>query len=215
MAFSHLLFDLDGTLTDPAEGVFAAVQFALQQMNSAPLSQAVLSRFIGPPLSVSFASYCGFDEAQAEQAIYWYRVYYRERGKFENEPYPGVEKFLQELKASGKTLIVATSKPEPVAVEVLEHFGLAQYFNEIAGSELNDLNSTKSKVIRDVLHRGNITDLHSTVMIGDREHDVIGARENQLPTIGVLYGYGSREELEAAGAWRIAADFEEIKKIVL
>lgn len=215
MAFSHLLFDLDGTLTDPAKGVFTAIQFALRNMNKEPLSETALRKFIGPPLSVSFAEFCGFDEAQVNEAVRLYRVYYNERGKFENTVYPGAEEFLREMKNIGKTLLVATSKPEPVATEVLEHFGLAQYFTDIVGSDPQNFNSTKAEVVSDALKRGNVTDLSSAVMIGDRKHDIIGAKENNLRAIGVLYGYGSREEFEAAGAWRVAKDFEEVKKIIL
>lgn len=214
MAYSYLLFDLDGTLTDPAEGIFNSIIYSLKRFGIDKPEEEVLRKFIGPPLSASFSEYFGFSDEKSDEAIKYYREYFSVKGKFENKPYPGVDEFLSEMKKRGKPLIVATSKPEPFAKDILEHFNLSQYFDCIVGCDLNDNKSTKGKVISEALRRGNVTGKAKAVMIGDREHDVIGAMENGLPTIGVLYGYGSREELLEAGAIATAGDFGELKEIL-
>lgn len=211
MSYSYLLFDLDGTLTDPAEGIFNSIIYSLKRFGIDKPEEEVLRKFIGPPLIDSFSEYFGFSEEKSNEAIKFYREYFSVKGKFENKLYPGVAEFLSEMKKRGKTLLVATSKPEPFAKDILEHFNLSQYFDVIAGCDLNDNKSTKGKVISESLRRGNVTDKTKAVMIGDRKHDVIGAAENGLPTIGVLYGYGSKEELLEAGAVATAGNFEELK----
>lgn len=214
MAYSYLLFDLDGTLTDPAEGIFNSIIYSLKRFGIDKPEEEVLRKFIGPPLSASFSEYFGFSDEKSDEAIKYYREYFSVKGKFENKPYPGVDEFLSEMKKRGKPLIVATSKPEPFAKDILEHFNLSQYFDCIVGCDLNDNKSTKGKVISEALRRGNVTDKSKAVMIGDRKHDIIGAAKNGLPAIGVLYGYGSREELLEAGAIATAGDFGELKEIL-
>lgn len=212
--YHTILFDLDGTLTDPGVGITNSVAYALKKHGIEVADRTALYPFIGPPLLDSFQRFYGFSAEQSEQAVADYRVYFREKGLFENEVYEGVEELLRRLKASGKRLIIATSKPEEFAVRILKHFGLASYFEHIVGATMDSSRSKKGDVIAHALKVCGITERTDVVMIGDREHDVLGAIENSLDSIGVLYGYGSREELEAAGATYVAETVEEILRFV-
>lgn len=210
MGFDTILFDLDGTLTDSAPGITRSAAYALRQLGIEAEPETLLG-FIGPPLDESFQSFYGFDAAQAQEAIRQYRVYYTDRGWAENAVYEGIEPLLRELKAKGKALLVATSKPEVFAVKILEHFHLAHYFDGIYGAPLSDSEQSggrKAVVIGRALADSAVRG--RAVMVGDRRHDVAGAHEAGIPVIGVLYGYGSREELEAAGAEFVAADTAEL-----
>lgn len=173
-----------------------------------------LLKFIGPPLNESLPEYYGFTPEQAAKAVEVFREYFVEKGWLENAPYPGVAALLRELKEAGLQLMVATSKPEVQAVRVLKHFGLAEYFEHICGAPLgNEDGARKADVVRRALDHAE--DRSSVVMVGDRRHDVEGARENGIPCIGVLYGYGSREELAVAGASFITEDLVGLKKLLL
>lgn len=208
-----VLFDLDGTLTDSAPGITNAVAYALARygIREDPKN---LTKFVGPPLTDSFRDHYGFDLDKRTEAVGFFREYYNETGWLENLPYPGMEDFLRGLKEAGLTLLVATSKPEAIAVRILNHFGLAKYFDHIAGAPLgSEEGSRKSAVIRSALSRLDAP--AGAVMVGDRRHDAVGARETGLPCIGVLYGYGDREELEEAGADFIAEDLTELKALLL
>jgi len=209
-----ILFDLDGTLTDPGLGITNSVMYALRKYGMEVPSRQELYSFIGPPLKQSFMRWCGFDEAEGEQAVKYYREYYRDKGLLENEVYDGIEDMLKALREKGKRLAVATSKPEEFAIRILEHFGLAQYFEVIAGDTLDFKRNTKADVIASALERLGVTDRSGVIMVGDREHDVIGAKAQDLPCIGVLFGYGSQEELEAAGAKHIAQTPADVLKYV-
>ncbi|MGM9618398.1 MAG: HAD hydrolase-like protein [Oscillospiraceae bacterium] len=213
MAFTTILFDLDGTLTDPKAGITTAVSVALRHFGIEAEPDS-LTKFIGPPLDEGFREFYGFDEAQAKEAIREFRAYYSRQGWRENVPYEGAAALLAELQAAGRHLLVATSKPEVFAVKILEHFGMAQYFDGICGAPLEDPNGAKkAAVIRDALRRfGAVGD---AVMVGDRRHDVQGAHEAGLPAIGVLYGYGDRDELTAAGAEQIAEDIPALRILLL
>lgn len=208
--YNTVLFDLDGTLTDPGLGITNSVMYALKKWNIEVEDRTSLYPFIGPPLTYSFQTFYGFSAEQSEKAVEYYREYFREKGMLENEVYEGIEEMLRTLKAAGKSLIVATSKPEAFAVKILEHFGLARYFELIAGATMDAGRNKKGDVIAYALKSCGITDLSDVVMVGDREHDVQGAKENGLDSIGVLFGYGSREELEKAGATQIAETVEDI-----
>ena len=197
-----VLFDLDGTLTDPAEGITGAVAYALRHYGIEVRDRKTLYPFIGPPLTDSFEKYFGFSHAQAVEAVEVYRVYFRGRGIFENAVYPGVPEMLEGLCAEGRTLCVASSKPEVFVRRILDHFGLSRYFAEAAGSELDGRRVRKDEVVAEALARCGAGP--DTVMVGDREHDVLGAKAKGLPCVGVLYGYGSWEELTAAGAAALA-----------
>ena len=208
--YEYILFDLDGTLTDPGIGITNSVAYALKRWNIEVEDRKSLYRFIGPPLQDSFREYYGFSQEDALRAVDVYREYFREKGLYENEVYPGVEKLLQVLKEPGKTLILATSKPEEFAVRILRHFGLDRYFTVMAGATMDPSRSKKGDVIAYALRESGVTELSKAIMIGDREHDIFGAKQNGLDSIGVLFGYGDREELEKAGATYIAATVEDI-----
>ena len=194
-----VLFDLDGTLTDSGLGITKGVQYALGQLGYDVPPRESLFSFIGPPLHKSFQRHCGVVEAGAAEAVRQFRVYYNEMGGIlENEVYPGVRELLRDLKAAGKRLMVATSKPQAAAEKVMRHFGLDEFVPEIIGST-DDTRNTKGKVIAYALREYGV-DPTTAVMVGDREHDILGAAENNLPAIGITWGYGDRAELETAGA---------------
>lgn len=213
--YESLFFDLDGTLTDPMEGITRSVQYALRHFGIEVTDLTALCPFIGPPFIESYREHYGFDEAQAREAIAVSREYFTERGIFENRLYDGIPELLAALVAAGRRLYVATSKPLPFAERILDHFGIARYFTLVGGTGLDGSLPAKADVIADVIARGGISDRRSIVMIGDRRHDVIGARSLGIASIGVLYGYGSREELEAAGADCIAASVGELRSLLL
>lgn len=215
--YETYLFDLDGTITDPGIGITDSVMYALAKYGITVDERSQLYRFIGPPLLDSFMDFYGFDENKAEQAVAYYREYYRDKGIYGCYVYDGMEMLLQTLKAKGCHILLATSKPEPFAKQILEHFNLSQYFDVIAGSDFENVRNTKAKVITYALtvfahnNERKIEEIKlSAVMVGDRFHDVKGAAENAIPTIGVTFGYGTREELVEAGATYIAATPRDI-----
>lgn len=207
-----VLFDLDGTLTDSAPGITNSAARALAYFGIEEKPENLL-RFIGPPLNESLSEYYGFTPEQTAKAVEVFREYFVEKGWLENAPYPGIPELLRDLKAGGLQLIVATSKPEVQAVRILKHFGLVEYFDHVCGAPAgNEDGGRKADVVRRALQ---FSELSSTVMVGDRKYDVLGAQENGIPCIGVLYGYGSREELSAAGASFIAENLEALKRLLL
>ncbi len=211
----YILFDLDGTLTDPMVGITKSVQYALKSYGIEEADLKQLTPFIGPPLKDSFMKYYNFSEKQAGEAIQRYREYFTAAGMFENRVYHGVIQLLEGLKNAGKILAVATSKPELLAKQILEHFQLSEYFAFIGGASMDETRVRKEDVISYVRKAMDISAVEDAVMIGDREHDIFGARKNKMDAIGVLFGYGSRQELEAAGAERIAASIGELERMLL
>lgn len=207
--YNTVLFDLDGTLTDPGLGITNSVAYALERYGISVEDRKSLYTFIGPPLSDSFMKYYGFSEEKAMEAIMVYREYFKDKGIFENEVYGGVRELLEKISSSGRKIVLATSKPEEFAVRILEHFDLMQYFDVVAGASMDEKRNKKGDVIKYAMEKGNFTS-DSAVMIGDREHDIFGAKENKLDSIGVLYGYGSEAELKAAGADYIVKTVDEI-----
>ncbi|MBR6781812.1 MAG: HAD family hydrolase [Clostridia bacterium] len=213
---THILFDLDGTLTDPGLGITNSVAFALSHFGITVSDRSDLYRFIGPPLMDSFMEFYGFSEEQATEAVRVYREYFADRGWAENTVFDGIEDLLAALVAEGKTLLVATSKPQVFAEKILHHFGLAKYFTHICGVALQAPRGYgKAEVIREALHKTGVTDLSTAVMVGDRHHDIDGAKAVGLESIGVLYGYGDREEHEAAGADVIIESVAELRSVLL
>ncbi len=219
--YNIVLFDLDGTLTDPVLGITNSVIYALDKYGIAVEDRRELYKFIGPPLVNSFMEFYGFDKEQAEQAVVYYRELYNVTGKYENEVYDGVVPMLSDLKKAGKKLLVATSKPEYLAKEILEHFSLAEYFDFVAGSDVEGVRNTKGKVIAYALsqyaERAKLTVEQvrtQAVMVGDRFHDIVGARENEIPTISVLYGYGDATEFQQHGADYIVEKPEGVSGII-
>ncbi|MCI8949880.1 MAG: HAD family hydrolase [Lachnospiraceae bacterium] len=217
MEKQYLLFDLDGTLTDPMVGITKSVQYALRHYGIEEPDLKKLTPFIGPPLTDSFQNYYQFSKQQAKEAVLVYREYFTKQGILENEELPGIRQMLKDLKAAGKMLIVATSKPELFAKQIVRHFQFEEYFSFVCGADLEETRVRKGDVIRYALEQAGIGEDEKSkcVMIGDREHDMIGAKENGLESIGVLFGYGSREELEEAGADQIAADAGELARMLL
>ena len=249
-----VFFDLDGTLTDPFEGITGSILYALGKMGRELPERDSLRSFIGPPLIPSFRTFLGMTQAEAERALGLYREYYAEHGLFENRVYPGIPALLDRLKRAGRILCLATSKPETFARRILEHFSLDGYFREICGATLDGSRETKGEVLKELVRRlsaarafpnasrvsgpvrKNVSArpdpkrfrsvpplpetklspalseevLSAAVMIGDRKHDAEGAREIGIPTVGVLWGYGSREELDGAGCVKLAESPEEL-----
>ncbi len=210
-----VLFDLDGTITDPAEGIVNSIARALFAMNRPMISEEICRRFIGPALMDSFTRYCGMTPDEARQAIAHFREYYGEKGMFECYVFDGVEPLLQRLKAAGKRLAVATAKAEPFAVKLLSHYGIDTYFDCIAAASLDNTRNDKAAIIEYALSSLGITDRGSAVMIGDREFDIVGAHAAGMPAIGVLYGYGTREEFARAGADYVVETPEEAGDVIL
>ncbi len=212
--YQYLLFDLDGTLTDPKLGTAKAISHALDYYGIEEKKPELVDKFIGPPLIESFQEHYGLDEEKAGLCVKKYREYYKETGLYENYMYEGVDKMLETLKSCGKVLILATSKPEVFARKILEHFGLLGYFDFIAGSELSGDRLHKVEVIRYALSGMGISDTSGCLMIGDRMHDILGAKKAGLDSMGVLYGYGSRAELGEYGADYIAERVEDVVKLL-
>lgn len=211
----YILLDLDGTITNPKLGITKSVQYALSAMNILVEDLDTLTKHIGPPLKYSFMEYYDFNEADADNAVTKYREYFKKTGMYENEVYEGMEQLLNNLKKAGKILIVATSKPEELAKEILEYFHLDHYFDDICGATFDDQRSRKEDVIRYALGKNKIKDLSKVVMVGDRKYDITGAKEVGVASIGVLYGFGSRVEFEEAGADRIAETVEQLYDVII
>jgi phosphoglycolate phosphatase len=205
-----VLFDLDGTLTASGPGITRSAASALQAVGRPPLDATALLGFIGPPLIESFREIAGLDEAAVIEALVAYRSYFVERGMFENSVYPGINGLLQELFDAGRRLAVTTSKPLPYAVPIIEHFGLGKYFEGVFGPTADDDGIDKKAVVAHALNAMAIDDSTNVVLVGDRFHDVVGAHENGIACIGALWGYGSRDELVAAGVDALAADVNEL-----
>ncbi|NLQ66699.1 HAD family hydrolase [Streptococcus mutans] len=209
--YQTILFDLDGTLTNPALGITNSLAYALEKFNIEVTDKKELYRFIGPPLQDSFENFYHFSKEDSLKAVDFYRDYFRHKGLYENEVYQGIPDLLERLKAQGKKLLVATSKPEEFARQILKHFELFDYFDLVAGASMDGSRRLKGDVIAHALTSAQVSDLSAAIMIGDREHDIIGAKKNGLDAIGVLYGFGSQEELEKAGATYIATNVEELQ----
>ncbi|MBQ1847385.1 MAG: HAD hydrolase-like protein [Clostridia bacterium] len=195
-----LLFDLDGTITDPELGITSAVQYAAKKLGFDAPDRTVFRDFIGPPLRKSFAERFSLTEEQAETAVKYYREYYRPKGIFECVLYPGIEKALEEFDRLGYSLGIATVKPEIFAEKIMDHFGLTKRFRFISGSELDNSRDDKADVILRAMENINGSTKENTVMIGDRSYDMIAAKKVGIKCIGANYGYGSEEELREAGA---------------
>mgnify|MGYP002561592981 FL=1 len=213
--FKNLLFDLDGTLTDPALGITSAAQYALGKMGIEVADRTTLTWLIGPPLIGSFEEGFGMTNLQALEALKHYREYFSEKGIFENQIYPGIAELLSDLKAAGRRVMVATSKPEDFTHRILDHFDIARYFDFVGGNTMDEGRPTKADVIAHVLRSCPDAAPENTLMIGDRKYDAEGARAFGLDCAGVLYGYGSREELEHAGAAYIVESVAALRELLL
>lgn len=209
-----ILFDLDGTLTDPKEGITKSFRFALEKLGYPEEDLDELEKVIGPPLWDSFQDYYGMTREQADLGVQYYRERYRDVGKFENILIEGISELLWELKAAGKQLALATSKPTDYSIEILQHFEIDQPFDQMIGSNLDGTRINKDEIIQHVLSLFDIP-AENIVMIGDRKHDIIGAKAHGIDSIGVLFGYGSRQEFEQHGATIIVETVDELKQVLL
>lgn len=206
-----ILFDLDGTLTDSGEGIINCATLALNHFGLPVPDRETMRVFVGPPLDETFMKF-GVPADKTDEAIAVYRSRYTTIGKFENIPYPGVEKMLQALKANGHKLYVATSKPEKMSIEILEHFDLAKYFDLICGATLDGSRSKKADIITYLLEKAGGAE--QAIMVGDTSYDVIGAKAHGMPAIGVSWGYGKVADMEAAGAAAIAHTMDELLQLL-
>ncbi|MBV4428191.1 HAD family hydrolase [Clostridium tyrobutyricum] len=214
MKYKYVLFDLDGTLTDSKEGITKSVQYSLKKYGIIVNDLDLLEKFIGPPLKESFIKYYKFDELKSVQAVEYYREYFKKYGIFENKVYENVEVLLAKLKKSGFNLIIATSKPTVFARRIIKYFNLYAYFDDIVGSNMDGTRSIKGEVIKYILDKYNIVNHGEVVMVGDRKHDIVGARENNINCIAVSYGYGSIEELRTSGPKYIAENLLDVFKLI-
>jgi len=215
MDYKNILFDLDGTLTDPALGITSCVAYALGKYGIEVSDLSTLNCFIGPPLLWSFSHYYGMSDEEASQCVKYYRERFSTIGMFENHVYEGIPELLSALKSVGYRLIIATSKPEEFTNIILHHFDLMQYFAFVGGNTLSEQRPTKDAVIRYVMDSVPDVTAENSIMVGDREHDIFGAKANGLRSIGVLYGYGDENELDAAGADRIVKTVADLSHLLL
>ncbi len=215
MPILYLLFDLDGTLTDPVVGITNCVQYALEKFGIYPASREELYPYIGPPLIYSFMNFHGLSRDQADCAVVYYRERFSVKGWAENTIFEGIPELLQELQGRGVQLMVATSKPEQFTNRILEHFDLAKYFTFVAGCTLNGLRPEKADVIAYIREKYPEVTADNTLMIGDRKFDIEGAHKCGLSAVGVLYGYGDRAEMEQANADYIVEDITSLRDLLL
>jgi len=209
--YSTILFDLDGTIINSAEGITEGIRYALESQNLPSLPYGIREKFVGPPLRASFMQYCGVDEEMAEKLLAAYRVYYADRGLHQCVPYAGIRELLEELRTRGRELFVATAKPTVYSRTILENWKLDGYFKEIIGAGFDKNFDTKDKIVALAKSMASHEDI---VMVGDTIYDVEGARANGLPTIGVLYGFGDHDALRAAKPEYIVETVEEIGGLV-
>lgn len=212
--YKVVLFDLDGTVSDSGEGITNSVKYALRKFGIEETDYEKLRRFVGPPLYASFEKYYGFSHEEAVKAVEYYREYYNAGGIFELKIYDGIMDLLKSLKKAGKTTVLATSKPEIYAEKIAKRFGFYEYFDNISGALLDGSRIEKADIIAYALERIGNPDAADCIMIGDTDFDIIGANHFGMDSIGVTYGYGAQEDMEAAGATYMADTPEEIKKIL-
>lgn len=204
MKYNTILFDLDGTLTNPALGITNSVIYSLEKFGITDVNREDLYKFIGPPLIDSFMEFYGFDKEKAKKAVEYYREYFSVKGLYENEIYDGIPTALSFLKDQGCKIVLATSKPEKFAREILKYFGLTKYFDIIAGATMDEKRNQKNQIIKYALSLIDNPDNSKIIMVGDRCYDITGAEDNGIDSIGVLYGFGDFAELSTAGATYIA-----------
>ena len=214
MKYRDVLFDLDGTLVDPKEGITKSISYALAALGIEESDFGKLCSFIGPPLQDSFRDVYGMSEDEVSFAIEKYRERFSDKGIYENEVYPGILELLASLKSQDVRVALATSKPTVYAIRILEQFGLCEFFDYGLGSELDGTRRAKADVVKGVLAWLGDPELSECVMVGDRSHDIVGAQACGIDSIGVLYGYGSSSELAGSGATFLAATVNELKALL-
>lgn len=208
--YKYIFFDLDGTISDSSEGITKGIQKALRKMGIPADDRNELRKYIGPPLKYSFTTFEGFNDEQCEEAIRRYRAYYSTIGLFENVPYEGIDRLLKQIKESGRKIAVTTSKPEKFTIQILEKFGILQYFDVVAGATMDEKRGEKCDIVAYALEQFGNPDRTEAVIVGDTRFDAEGAAIVGIDCIGVLYGFGTEEELKKAGAKYIAPTVEDI-----
>jgi phosphoglycolate phosphatase len=215
MSFTHILFDLDGTLTDSRLGIGNSLRYALRQMQIDGYSEEILDQFIGPPLQDGFKKLFGLNERQTLLAVEHFRTYFGEKGWCENKPYLGISELLEELHLSGKRVYVVTSKYEKYAGMIVRHFEFDRYIDDLVGAEHSGKQSGKGQLIAGLMERNRISASQSVVMIGDTHYDLIGARENEISSIAVGYGFGTTESLKACNPDYLVESVDELAEVLL
>jgi len=213
--FTHILFDLDGTLTNPRLGIGNSLKYALRQMQIDGYSDEILDRFIGPPLQDNFKNLFGMNERNTNLAVEHFRTYFGEKGLFENEPYQGINELLEELHLSGKRVYLVTSKLEKYARMIMRHFELDRYLDDLQGAEATGKHSGKGQLIEQLMDRNRIPASASVVMVGDTQYDLIGAKENEISCIAVGYGFGTDESLSSCNPDFTVDSVEELAELLL
>lgn len=216
MKYKYIVFDLDGTLTDPYEGITNSIKYAMQSMGREIPEGCDLALFIGPPLYYSFEHFTGLDKDEAVRAVDEYRVYYKSRGIYENVIYDGISHLLARIRAEGGMALLGTSKPQQFAEEVLRHVDIMQYFNAVSGADMSEAHSSKEEIIRRALRLAGIpeSEFGSCLMVGDRKYDIEGARLCGIASAGVLWGYGDMRELKDEGATFVVGSVGELEKVI-
>lgn len=213
--YQTILFDLDGTLTDPKPGITKSVQYALAKMGIEEPDSERLTPFIGPPLGLAFKEFYQMNDQEAKQAVAYYRERFSVVGLYENAVYPGISELLKQLKSLDKTLLVATSKPTVFAVKILEHFAIDEFFTHVVGSNLDGTLVEKSEVIAFALNKIGVYRKDNVLMVGDRKHDVLGAKENGIDAVAVAYGYGPLAELTDSNPKYIVQTIEDLATLLI
>ena len=212
--FTHIIFDLDGTLADPREGIRNSIKHALGKMKNAEFSEDLLERFIGPSLQWGFSNIFGMNEKDTDLAVKYFREYFGEKGLYENEPYPGIYDLMESLQSSGKKMYIASSKLEKYVHRILDHFGFEKYITMVKGADYGGLNASKKELIYDLMAIRQIDHSKEIVMVGDTVYDIHGGKQNRISTIAVGYGFGIKEELIAAEPDYYVASVEELSRIL-
>lgn len=213
--FSHILFDLDGTLTNPRLGIGNSLRYALSQMQIDGYSDEILEQFIGPPLQQGFRNLFGINEQNTILAVEHFRTYFGDKGWYENEPFIGISELLEQLHFAGKKVYVVTSKLEKYAQMIIRHFEFDRYINDLQGAEYSGKHSGKGDLIVQLLERNNIAPSSSVVMVGDTHYDILGAKEQGISSVAVAFGFGSRESLEACSPDFIVDSVEKLQELLL
>ena len=213
--FTHIIFDLDGTLTDNTRGIENSVRYALEKMQVDNFDGLVPEQFIGPPLQWGFRNLFGMNERNTNLAVEYFREYYAVNGKFENDPYPGIFELLEELHFAGKEMYIATSKLEKFAVEISMHFGFDKYITQLKGADYKGEKATKATIISDLLTEVQLSPSKDIVMIGDTLFDIEGGKQNDLSTIAVTYGFGEEDKLKKAEPDYLVDDVEELYELLV
>ena len=213
--YHTILFDLDGTLIDPKEGIFQSVRYALEKLQKPGLEDIELNRFIGPPLLQSFQKYCNFDEETGKRAIDLYREFYQAEGIYKNILFGGIFELLQDLRQNGCSCNLATSKPTVYAKQILENLKISHHFTKIVGSNLNLTRTSKSEIIQAVIGKLTPEEKSHVIMIGDTKYDIEGAHSEHIDSIAILYGYGREEDFKATSQIKMVKNVAELSQFLL